>query len=77
MPDERAASHLTQRSDRRFPIKLNDAYTCQGVDADGRPVTFDDLLSEGQTVADYTDVDGNAYGPMHVVVAQADGLWVV
>lgn len=59
-----------------FPVKLNDNYTCQGFDAAGDSVVFDDLLYEGQEVGSYSDGDGNVYGPMHTVVRKEDGLWV-
>lgn len=34
----------------KLPVTLNPGYTCQGTDADGKSVTFDDLLSAGDTV---------------------------
>lgn len=58
-----------------FPIKLNDKYTCQGFDANGQYVVFDDLLSEGDRVASFSDSEGNCYGPFAVVVRRDDGLW--
>lgn len=61
----------------RLPIKLNDDYTCQGRDARGESVVFDDLLREGDEVADHQDELGNLYGPMHPVVRRDDGLWIV
>ena len=59
-----------------FPVKLNDGYPCQGFDAEGAPVYFEDLLYEGDQVADFMDEDGNLYGPMHTVVYRDDGLWI-
>lgn len=59
-----------------WPVKLDD-YACRGTDADGAVVVFDDLLFEGNQVADYRDEDGNHYGPMHAVERREDGLWVV
>lgn len=60
-----------------FPIKLNDAYTCQGTDAEGRYLTFDDLLSEGEKVPTYADDEGNCWGPFGTVVMLGDGLWII
>ncbi len=60
----------------RFPVKLNDCYTCQGIDAEGVQVYFEDLLDEGQQVGSYSDGFGNVYGPMATVVRKDDGLWV-
>lgn len=60
-----------------FPIKLNDEYTCQGRDANGVYVGYDDLLSEGERVASMDDGEGNCWGPFGVVVRKADGLWII
>jgi hypothetical protein len=64
-----------------FPIKLNDAYTCQGFDAKGESMVFDDLLYEGEIVGvgevpeDYEDREARA--PFGNVVRKPDGLWIV
>lgn len=61
-----------------FPIKLNDNYTCQGHDANGDPVVFDDLLYEGQLVGSelLPDGSGDSFPPYGRVVRREDGLWV-
>jgi len=66
----------SQSTSVRFPVKLNDRYTCQGIDAEGDQVYFEDLLSEGERVGSYSDGFGNVYGPMATVVRKDDGLWV-
>jgi hypothetical protein len=58
----------------RYPIKLNDGYTCQGYDADGRYIVFDDLLGEGERVGP-SDGEGNVHVNAYVV-RREDGLWV-
>ena len=60
---------------RDFPIRLNEAYPCQGVTPAGRDVAFDDLLTEGQRVATFTDRDAS-FGPLATVIRKPDGLWV-
>ncbi len=60
-----------------FPVKLDDDYACQGRNARGEFVTYDDLLSEGDQVGEFSDGEGNVWGPMHVVVRRVDGLWIV
>jgi hypothetical protein len=59
----------------RFPVKLNDNYTCQGIDRDGDAVVFDDLLRLGDSVAAFSDGD-DRWGPFGIVVRRPDGLWV-
>jgi hypothetical protein len=59
-----------------LPVKLNDAYTCQGRDARGASIGFDDLLSEGERVATASRGD-DQWGPYGVVVRRDDGLWIV
>lgn len=58
-----------------YPVKLNDSYTCQGVDADGEQVYYDDLLKEGDQVGS-KDADENVFVDARVV-RRVDGLWVV
>lgn len=58
-----------------YPVKLNDNYTCQGIDADGEQVYYDDLLKEGDQVGS-KDADENVFVDARVV-RRADGLWVV
>jgi hypothetical protein len=66
-----------------YPIKLNDRYTCQGIDANGKSVVFSDLLSVGEKVGplapgfeerDFTGEDAMFIDG--VVVRRPDGLWV-
>lgn len=64
------------RNELKLPVKLNDDYTCQGRDADGVSVVFEDLLSEGERVATLT-VDDDHFGPFGVVVRRDDGLWIL
>lgn len=59
-----------------FPVKLNDRYTCQGTDASGIAVTFDDLLGEGDLVASAITDHGGEYGPYGEVRRKDDGLWI-
>jgi hypothetical protein len=60
-----------------FPIKLDDDYPCQGTDAIGGRVTFDDLLFVGMKVGDPVPGDPlNAFPPFGVVVQENDGLWI-
>lgn len=59
-----------------FPVKLVEGYPCQGFDAEDQAVYFDDLLYEGDEVADFMDDDGNVYGPMHPVVYRDGELWI-
>lgn len=59
----------------KHPIKLDDSYPCRGRDADDREVVYDDLLSEGDRVGEFTDSNGNVYGDA-LVVRRDDGLWV-
>lgn len=59
-----------------FPVKLSEDYPCQGIDSDGVAVVFDDLLEEGDTVARYSDHNGNMWGPTGTVVRRQDGLWI-
>ncbi len=47
-----------------------------GFDAEGVAVYFDDLLYEGDRVADFMDEDGNCYGPMHTVIYRDGELWI-
>lgn len=68
---------MTQGTRAVFPVKLNDNYTCQGIDAEGDSVVFGDLLYEGAEVGSHVDRDGNIYGPMHAVVRKDDGLWAI
>jgi hypothetical protein len=66
-------------SDLRYPIKLNDDYTCQGIDADGKSITFTDLLHEGARVGPFDPEDCESGEPLYesgVVVAREDGLWI-
>lgn len=56
-----------KRFEVAYPVKLNDNYTCQGRDANGVPIYWDDLLNEG----DYADEYGS-----FIVVLRDDGLWV-
>ena len=58
-----------------LPVKLNDSYTCQGRDANGNYVVFDDLLREGERVATRR-VGDDLYGPHGVVTRHGDGLWI-
>ncbi len=60
----------------KYPIKLNDSYTCQGHDADGEYVTFNDLLDVGDLVG-HLDDNGDVFPPLGIVVQRDDGLWVV
>ena len=65
-------------SDLRYPIKLNDDYTCQGTDAEGTELTFSALLHEGSEVGSWHPDDENGE-PMYVsgkVVRRDDGLWI-
>lgn len=65
-------------SDLSYPIKLNDDYTCQGIDAGGNSVAFSDLLREGERVGPYAPGDelGEAMYVDGIVVRRDDGLWV-
>ena len=66
-------------SDLRYPIKLNDAYPCQGTDAAGESITFTDLLHEGARVGPFDPEDCESGEPLYesgVVVAREDGLWI-
>lgn len=60
--------------DTAYPVKLNDAYPCQGYDADGKPVFWEDLLDEGMRVGPSI---GDDVFPNATVVRKSDGLWVV
>jgi hypothetical protein len=62
-----------------LPCKLNPRYTCQGVDASGIAVTFDDLLNEGDLVATAVTGEGDnqtEYGPYGEVVRRNGELWI-
>jgi hypothetical protein len=67
-----------------YPIKLNDDYPCQGIDAGGNSVVFGDLLDAGDTVGPPEDQEafdayptgGVAAYVDGVVVRRDDGLWV-
>lgn len=63
-----------------YPIKLNDNYTCQGIDADGKSVVYGDLLDEGDLVGPChpgeEDDPGEAMYVDARVVRREDGLWV-
>lgn len=69
----------------KYPVKLNDDYTCQGIDADGTSVVFGDLLDEGDEVGPPEDPEEFELDPVGgcaafidgVVVRKDDGLWVV
>lgn len=61
-------------ADLAYPIKLNDDYPCQGLDADGEIQTFNDLLHEGMSVG---PICGEEIIPTGEVVRKADGLWAV
>lgn len=60
-----------------YPVKLHDAYPCQGIDAAGRGVTYFDLLDEGDRVGEPVPGDPlNAFPPYGRVVRRDDGLWI-
>lgn len=61
----------------KYPIKLDDSYTCQGIDADGETVIFNDLLSEGDGVGPWDEEQEAAVFMDAIVVRRDDGLWVV
>lgn len=67
---------MSERMTVKLPVKLNDAYPCQGKDAEGAYIAFDDLLDEGERVATL-QVGDDQFGPFGVVVRREDGLWVV
>ena len=58
-----------------YPIKLNDNYTCQGTDANGASVFWDDLLYEGDVTGPSGPGGGEGYSDARVV-RRDDGLWV-
>lgn len=60
-----------------YPVKLDDGYPCRGVDANGRHVTYFDLLREGERVGEPVPGDPlNAFPPFGIVVEREDGLWI-
>lgn len=62
-----------------FPVKLierADGCAIAGHDEEGGLVCFEDLLSEGDRVAKYSDDEGNCWPPFGTVVRHADGLWI-
>ena len=67
-------------SDLHYPIKLDDDYTCQGVDARGGEVAFSDLLRAGDKVGpshpDDVDFEDEAMYLSGIVVRRDDGLWI-
>jgi hypothetical protein len=65
--DRDPATGQFKRFEIAYPVKLNDNYTCQGRDANGVSIYWDDLLNEG----DHADEYGGS-----IVVRRADGLYV-
>ena len=67
-------------NDLHYPIKLDDDYTCQGVDARGVVVAFSDLLRAGDKVGpshpDDVDFEDEAMYLSGVVVRRDDGMWI-
>lgn len=72
--DEDEAWRTTPRT-LTLPVKLNDKYTCQGRQQDGKFVTFDDLCEEGDLIPTFC-VGDEEFGPFGVVVRREDGLWI-
>jgi hypothetical protein len=60
----------------RLPVRLNPSYTCQGQDADGVHVTFDDLLAEGDVIEKPHGVVADVDGELQVVArCRSVGPW--
>ncbi len=64
-----------------LPVRLDerpDGCAITGTDNHGVRVHFDDLVSEGDRVATFSDKEGNCYGPFGTVARDEDGeLWVI
>jgi hypothetical protein len=61
----------------KFPVRLNERYPCQGIDADGVSIVFHDLLSVGDRVGQPVKGDPlNAFPPHGRVVERDGGLFI-
>jgi hypothetical protein len=56
----------------QLPIKLNMRYTCQGTDAQGIEIVYDDLLYAGDMVS----LGPNETGPYGEVIDREGQLWI-